>query len=117
MVTDRVRIDGLAAGRDHLAGDRPEGSVLVVTIDQRVPYWLGELALAATEVGAIVIVEAAAPDGLEDEARAGWEVGVATAALAAGAVDVAGIAPERVARVREITASIDRFAGRGEQQP
>ncbi|HWJ60918.1 MAG TPA: hypothetical protein VNS19_03035 [Acidimicrobiales bacterium] len=107
MVTDRVRIDGLAAGRARLAqGDLASRSVLVVTVTRRVPDWLDELVAAASEVGASVLVEAVPPTHLVGPERDGWEIGVCTTALGAGAADVAGVAPQRVARVREITARL-----------
>lgn len=107
MVTDRVRIDSLAAGRAHLANaELAAGSVLVVPVDRAVPPWLAELVAAARLVGATVLVEAETPAGLDGEPAAGWQIGVCTAALAVGA-EVAGIDPQRVARVREIADSLD----------
>jgi len=108
VVTDRVRIDSLAAGREHLArAQRVPGSVLVVPIDRTVPAWLGELAAAAHVVDATVVAEARRPADLVGEAGDGWEIGVCTAALAAGADDVTGIDARRVARVRDVTACLD----------
>ena len=52
------------------------------------------------------MVEAVAPEGLAGEALDGWEIGIATAALLAGAADVTGIAPQRLARVREVDAAL-----------
>ncbi len=108
MVTDRVRIDSLAAGREHLAHARlAPGAVLVVPVDRRVPTWLAELVDAAHAARASVVVEAQTPADLEGEAAAGWQIGVCTAALAAGADDVVGVEAQRVARVRDVTASLD----------
>jgi len=107
VVTDRVRIDSLAAGRTHLANaELAARSVLVVPVDRAVPPWLAELVAAARLVGATVLVEAKEPAGLDGESAAGWQIGLCTATLAVGA-DVAGIDPRRVARVREIIASLE----------
>lgn len=108
MVTDRVRIDSLAAGQARLAeaGWVP-GTVLVVTVERTVPPWLRPLVAAARRGEAPVVVEARTPADLDVEPAAGWEIGVCTAALAAGADDVTGIDPQRLARVREITRRLD----------
>ncbi|MGN6692993.1 MAG: hypothetical protein ACTHN0_02355 [Aquihabitans sp.] len=108
MVTDRVRIDSLALGQEHLSQTGPgAGSILVVTVVRVVPPWLAALVEGARAAAASVIVEAEAPTDLDDESRAGWEIGVCTAALAVGADDVIGVDAQRVARVREIN---DRLA-------
>lgn len=57
-----------------------------------------------------VVVRAQAPGGLVDDALAGWEIGVATAALLAGAARVEGIAPERVRRVRAVVDALHAAA-------
>lgn len=109
MVTGRVRIDSLEAGRTHLGAVAVgDPAALVVLVRRSVPPWLATL--VAEAAGQPVIVEAAAPAGLVGEALAGWEIGVATAAFAAGAVEVEGIDPRRVARVREVTALLAAHA-------
>ncbi len=91
------------------AGGRPV-EPLVVLVDEAVPAWFGDLVDAARASGAAVVVQAAAPHGLAGEALAGWEIGVCTAALAAGASDVVGVDARRVARVREVDAALTAHA-------
>jgi hypothetical protein len=103
VVTGATRIEGLEAGRARLAdGSVGAGSELVVPVRDVVPAWLVDLVSEAGLVGASVVVEAEPPADLEGEVLDGWEIGVCTAALGAGATDVLGIAPRRVARVREV---------------
>ena len=107
MVTDRARIDSLEAGR--VALDAQEGTdhlELVVSVRSTIPPWLIELVVVATARGSVVLVEAEAPPGLPAETLAGWEIGVCTAALTAGAIEVFGIAPSTVARVREVIGAL-----------
>lgn len=111
MVTGPGRIDTLEAGLARLAA--AEGGTvepLVVILDQAVPAWLASLVDAAAARGAAVVVQAAAPHGLAGEALAGWEIGVCTAALAAGVSDVVGVDARRVARVREVDAALAAHA-------
>jgi hypothetical protein len=104
VVTDRVRIDSLEAGQAHLAQSGSDGrAILVVTVARVVPVWLSALVEEAHAAAASVVVEVEAPADLDDESRAGWEIGVCTAALGAGTDDVVGIDPKRVARLREVT--------------
>lgn len=103
MVKGAARIDTLEDGRAHLRGlDAGSGSDLVVVVRSLVPAWLEQLGREATEAGVRVLVAAEPPAALAGEALDGWEIGVCTAALAAGAADVEGIARTRVARVREV---------------
>lgn len=110
MVTGRVRVETLEDGRAALAGSAtPAALVLEVAVDQRVPAWLGDLVALARSAGASVSVVAVAPSAVTaagDEALAGWEIGVCTAALAAGADEIVGIDPTRVARVRTIVGAL-----------
>jgi hypothetical protein len=107
VVSARVRIDSLEAGREHLRGaEAGRSDVFVVAVADAVPGWLGSLVRAAAGVEVPVVVEAVAPEGLAGEALDGWEIGIATAALLAGAADVTGIAPQRLARVREVDAAL-----------
>lgn len=103
MVTGAARIDTLEDGRALLRGlDAGSGSDLVVVVRSVVPAWLPQLVTAAIEAGSRVLVAAEPPAELVGEALDGWEIGVCTAALAAGAADVLGIDRRRVARVREV---------------
>ena len=111
MVTGRARIDSLEAGLAYLAGGTDEpGSELVVPVAVTVPTWLADLVAAAAVVGSTVVVEAEPSAGLSGEELDGWEIGVCTAALTAGAADVLGVDPRRVARVHEVTALLDTHA-------
>ncbi len=105
MVTGRARIDSLEAGLTLLADDtHGTGSELVVPVRSVVPSWLADLVAAAAVVGSTVVVEAEPPAELGGEELDGWEIGVCTVALGAGAADVLGVDPRRVARVEEVTA-------------
>lgn len=107
MVTERARIDSLEAGLSVLAAAVPGSApALVVTVHTSVPEWLVDLVHAARSGHGAVVVEADPAPELFGDALAGWEIGVATAALDAGARDVIGIDPARVARVREVVASL-----------
>lgn len=118
MVRGRARIDSLAAGRDLLAGEAiGVGDPLVVPVVDAVPAWLGELVTVAASRGVEVLVEAEPPADRDGEALDGWEIGVCTAAFAAGATDVVGVDPQRVARVRTVTAQLDRAAARPAPEP
>ncbi|WP_421119375.1 hypothetical protein ACE2AJ_18765 [Aquihabitans daechungensis] len=111
MVTGRARIDSLEAGLASL-GDHPgaPGAELVVPVRSSVPPWLADLVAAAAVVDATVVVEAEPSAELSVEALDGWEIGVCTAALQAGAADVLGVDPRRVARVHEVTALLAAHA-------
>ncbi len=102
MVTDGVRIESLAAARAHLASPDGPRSVLVVPVAETVPAWLADLVREAGAGHADVVVEAVAPGGLTADQRAGWEIGVALAALQAGVGEVRGIPARRLARVRTV---------------
>lgn len=111
MVTGRARVESLEAGLAYLAGlGDGAGSELIVPVRYAVPAWLADLAAAAAVVGSTVVVEAEPPAALEGEALDGWEIGVCTAALGAGAADVLGVDPRRVARVDEVIALLDAHA-------
>ncbi len=84
----------------------------MVTVQEAVPGWLTALVAAARAVGASVVIEAEAPSDLAGESLAGWEIGVCTASLGAGAAEVTGISPHRVARVREVDALLAAAARR-----
>jgi hypothetical protein len=111
VVTGATRIDSLESGLARLA-DRSGGvgSELVVPVRDVVPDWLADLVSAASLVGATVVVEAEPSAELVGDALDGWEIGVCTAALAAGAADVLGVEPRRVARVHEVTALLAAHA-------
>lgn len=103
MVTGAARIDTLEDGRARLRGlDAASGADLVVVVRSVVPAWLEELVAEAAAGGSRVLVAAEPLPDLAGEALDGWEIGVCTAALAAGAADVVGIDRKRVARVREV---------------
>lgn len=104
MVTDGAQTTSLADGLAALAdaADRTEPLTLVVPVVEAVPPWLVGLAAAAHDQGARVLVSAEPPAGATGEAADGWEIGVCTAALAAGVDDVVGIDPRRVTRVRAV---------------
>ena len=103
MVTGASRIETLEDGLGRLRGvDAGSGSDLVVVVRSVVPAWLEPLVTEAIEAGSRVLVAAEPPPGLVGETLDGWEIGVCTAALAAGAADVLGIDGTRVARVREV---------------
>lgn len=107
MVTGPARIDTLEAGLARLAAaSRGPVVPLVVPVRAVVPAWLEDLVVAADAAETAVVVDAAAPRDLAGEALAGWEIGVCTAAFASGAADVLGVDPRRVARVREVHASL-----------
>lgn len=111
MVTGRARIDSLEAGQAHLAGG--QGAVseeLIVPVRAVVPVWLADLVAVASVAGSTVVVEAEPPADLVGEALDGWEIGVCTVALAAGAADVLGVDPRRVARVHEVDALLGAAA-------
>lgn len=108
MVTGPARIDSLAEALARLAAPpRPSGEAVVVTVDRTVPTWLPDLVAAARAERTAVVIDARHPAHLGGEALAGWEIGVCTAAFAAGAADVLGVDPRRVARVREVDARLD----------
>jgi hypothetical protein len=94
---------------DVAAGEGP----IVVRVDAVVPAWLGELVVLGASAGRSVAVALHAPEGLAGDARAGWEIGAATAALRAGADVVGGIDPVRLARVRAVVVALGS-AGRPE---
>jgi hypothetical protein len=72
---------------------------LEIVVTDAVP---DDLAVTVAATPGPVVVRAQAPAALVGDALAGWEIGVATAALLAGAAGVEGIAPERVRRVRAV---------------
>lgn len=76
--------------------------VLVVPIVEVAPPWLAEAVVRAHASGATLVVSLEPTSPGVDDRAAGWEIGVITAALAAGADDVLGTSPERVARVGEV---------------
>ena len=78
---------------------------MTVGIDRRAGDAAGD-ELGAFQLGSTVVVEAEPPAALEGEALDGWEIGVCTAALGAGAADVLGVDPLRVARVAEVIARL-----------
>jgi hypothetical protein len=100
-------VDTLEGGRDLLASGVDQGRLAVV-VTASVPRWLGRLVQEAAAASVTVVVIARCPDALHGEAIDGWEIGIVTAALAAGA-EVEGIAERRVARVASIHA---RWEGR-----
>ena len=107
MVTEGVRIESLAEGRTHLAaGSAAESGCLVVPVREVVPGWLAELVDAAGAAGVAVVADAVGIEGASADQRAGWEIGVCTAALAAGVADVRNVAPQRVERVRAVLGSL-----------
>jgi hypothetical protein len=113
VVTGPARIDTLDAGLARLAAaGRGPAVPLVVPVRAVVPAWLEDLVVAAAAAETAVVVDAAAPHDLAGDARAGWEIGVCTAAFASGAADVLGIDPRRVARVREVHDSLAAHAAR-----
>jgi hypothetical protein len=100
-------VDTLEGGRDLLASGVDQGRLAVVATAS-VPKWLDLLVQEAAAASVTVVVIARRPDGLDGDAIDGWEIGIVTAALAAGA-QVEGIAERRVARVASILA---RWEGR-----
>lgn len=118
MVPGRARIESLEAGRRALDQVAPgERAHLVVPVAEAVPSWLADLVVTAAGAQAEVTVEAEPPADLEGEALDGWEIGVCTAALAAGATEVAGIDPRRVTRVREVWAALAAHAPQPAPEP
>lgn len=53
-------------------------------------------------------VEVCAPEGLDDESRSGWEIGVVATLLDAGASPgaIRGVAPERIRRIAEVARAL-----------
>lgn len=98
----RARIESLQAGLAAAAG--PGTTDLVVPVSGSVPAWLGDLVhgAAAADGEVRVLIEAEPPADLEGAALDGWEIGVCTAAVAAGVDDVLGVDPQRVTRVRQV---------------
>ena len=84
-----------------------------MVVTDAVPADLAEVVAAASGP---VVVRAQAPVGLAGETLAGWEIGVATAALQAGAATVEGIDPERLRRVRAVVHQLD-IAGHPVSEP
>lgn len=118
VVPVRVRIESLEAGGSALsAAPDPAETGLVVPVSTAVPTWLGALVEAASAAGAAVFVEAEPPADLEGEALDGWEIGLCTAALAAGAAGVLGIDPQRVRRVREVDGALAAHAPGASPEP
>lgn len=64
--------------------------------------------LAEIVPGAPARYEVRPPGDLDDESRAGWEVGVATALIDAGVAPeaIGGVAPKRVHRVAQVARSL-----------
>lgn len=84
----------------------------MIEVTERVP---ADLSGAIAAEARPVVVHLAAPAELAGEALAGWEIGAATAALLAGAVDVTGVDPVRLARVRTVVGHLQGVdAPRGE---
>lgn len=88
--------------------------LLVVRVTVAVPAWLAEAADRAHRGGRRLAVELDPATERTGDAAVGWEIGAITAALAAGADEVLGAAPQRVARVREV---LGRLAGAAEPEP
>ncbi|WP_426572231.1 hypothetical protein [Aquihabitans sp. McL0605] len=111
MVVEHVRIENLAEADDALAkaGDVVD-LVLAVVVRATVPAWLGAAVERAHRAGRSVIVIAEPLGDPAGEELAGWEIGVATAALAAGVDEVRGIDARRVERVRTVLGLLDAAA-------
>lgn len=103
-----TRTDTLA-GADAALVDGADlaGGVLEVLVVDVVPAWLPDVVDRAHAQGAQVAV-CATPDGsLSPAERAGWEIGVCTAAQRAGVDRIDGIDPRRVARVGAVVHRLD----------
>ena len=103
MVTGRARIDSLEAGQAHLAdGADASGTELVVPVRTVVPAWLADLAALAAVTGSTVVVEAEPPAANAAVHTPISQPSSASSTRSAGAADVLGIDPGRVARVQEV---------------
>jgi hypothetical protein len=75
----------------------------VIEVTDVVP---ADLAASVASSDVPVAVHLVPPAHLAGDALAGWEIGAATAALLAGAANVTGIDPARLARVRTVVAHL-----------
>lgn len=99
------------------AGTGTDAALLVVAVTDVVPGWLAEAVERAHRNGRRLAVRLGTPPVSTGEPAAGWEIGVVTSALAAGADDVLGAAPRQVARVREVLRRWQDAAERVEGEP
>ena len=116
MVAERTRIENLAAAEAVFEQATTAAPTLVVPVEHALPAWLDALVDRAHAAGTTVAIGAEPPSDWSDDRRAGWEIGVCTAALHAGVDEIVGIAPQRVNRVRAVVAAIDAAARPADHQ-
>lgn len=115
VAKQRVEIHGSADATRALAETVDPAHVeLIVTVVDTVPAWLGPIAHQAASLGSAVVVCVTPPPEHDDEsldpaaaeARAGWEIGVATALIDLGITHIEGIEPARIRRVTTVIESL-----------